>query len=74
MDPGTRLGPYEIFEQLGASDMSDVYRAPDRQLAGDVLAADFVWPDTSGIVARIRATPSLCGCELLASGARGTLL
>ncbi len=34
--PGTRLGPYEIVELLGAGGMGEVYRAHDSKLARDV--------------------------------------
>jgi serine/threonine protein kinase len=45
MDPGTRLGHYEILGPLGAGGMGEVYRACDetldREVAIKVLPADF---------------------------------
>jgi serine/threonine protein kinase len=39
MQPGTRLGPYEIVAPLGAGGMGEVYRARDTRLGRDVLVA-----------------------------------
>jgi len=36
MESGTRLGPYEIIEQIGAGGMGEVYRARDAMLDRDV--------------------------------------
>ncbi len=36
LDPGTRLGPYEIVAGIGAGGMGEVYRAKDTRLGRDV--------------------------------------
>jgi serine/threonine protein kinase len=44
LNPGTKLGPYEILSPLGAGGMGEVYRAKDttlgREVAIKVLPAD----------------------------------
>ena len=45
MQPGTRLGPYEVLAQIGSGGMGEVYRARDTRLGRDVaikvLPAEF---------------------------------
>jgi serine/threonine protein kinase len=36
VQPGTRLGPYEVIEPIGAGGMGVVYRAYDNDLKRDV--------------------------------------
>jgi serine/threonine protein kinase len=36
VQPGTRLGPYEVVAQIGAGGMGEVYRARDTRLGRDV--------------------------------------
>jgi serine/threonine protein kinase len=36
LDPGARLGPYEILAAIGAGGMGEVYRARDPRLGRDV--------------------------------------
>ena len=36
LQPGTRLGPYEVTDQIGQGGMGEVYRARDTKLNRDV--------------------------------------
>ena len=36
LEPGTRLGPYEIVELFGKGGMGEVYRAKDTKLGREV--------------------------------------
>jgi len=47
LEPGARLGAYEIRSQLGAGGMGEVYRAHDSRLARDV-AIKVLHPSAEG--------------------------
>jgi adenylate cyclase len=53
LDPGLRLGPYEIVAPLGAGGMGEVYRARDTRLGRDV-ALKVLTPSLSGDPDRLR--------------------
>jgi serine/threonine protein kinase len=53
LDPGSRLGPYEIVAPLGAGGMGEVYRARDPRLGRDV-AVKVLHDETPGDPERLR--------------------
>ncbi|HVE65970.1 MAG TPA: serine/threonine-protein kinase, partial [Thermoanaerobaculia bacterium] len=53
LNPGTRLGPYEIVSPLGAGGMGEVYRARDTRLGREV-AVKVLLPEVSGDDSRRR--------------------
>src|SRR5881296_2079277 len=46
LDPGTRLGPYEVLSQIGAGGMGEVYKATDTRL-NRIVAIKVLPPDFS---------------------------
>ena len=60
MESGTRLGPYEVQEQLGAGGMGEVYLATDTRLGrkvaikrrGGLSSARVLWRRTRNESAR----------------------
>ena len=54
LEPGTRLGPYEILSPLGAGGMGEVYQARDTRLARTVAVKVLPSQLTSSVAARER--------------------
>ncbi|HYN09057.1 MAG TPA: protein kinase [Vicinamibacterales bacterium] len=69
LNPGTRLGPYEVGEQIGAGGMGEVYRARDPRLGRDVAIKIIAAAPDSDLLARFeretRATAVLAHPNIL---------
>ena len=52
LPPGTRLGPYEIVDEIGKGGMGEVYRATDKNLRRSV-AIKVLPPDVAGDADRL---------------------
>src|SRR6188508_2193301 len=59
LNPGSRLGPYEIVEAAGSGGMGDVYRAHDVRLDRDVAVKTIKGPFTERFEREARAISSL---------------
>ena len=57
--PGTRLGPYEIVDEVGSGGMGHVYRAHDTRLNRDVAIKTIKGPFTERFEREARAISSL---------------
>jgi serine/threonine protein kinase/tetratricopeptide (TPR) repeat protein len=69
LSAGTRLGPYEVGEQIGAGGMGEVYRARDPRLGRDVAIKIIASAPDSDLLARFeretRATAVLAHPNIL---------
>jgi eukaryotic-like serine/threonine-protein kinase len=59
LNPGSRLGPYEIVEAAGSGGMGDVYRAHDVRLDRDVAVKTIKGPFTERFEREARAISAL---------------
>ena len=59
LNPGTRIGPYEVSADLGSGGMGDVYRARDTRLDRDVAVKTIKGPFTDRFEREARAISAL---------------
>src|SRR4026208_875005 len=59
LNPGSRLGPYEIVEAAGSGGMGDVYRAHDTRLDRDVAVKTIKGPFSERFEREARAISAL---------------
>ncbi len=58
LSPGTRFGPYEVGDEIGAGGMGVVYRATDTNLKRDVAIK--VLPESLATDSRASVTSTIC--------------
>lgn len=66
LQPGTRLGPYEVLSLIGAGGMGEVYRGRDTRLDRSValkILAPTLAPDADDVMAEAARVLSQMGVE-----------